>query len=828
MEPLLRGEEISEIMGSESMAVSAPWEEVLERAVSWDGPAFFFPIRHHSPACTFHLKKVFEAYRPDCVLIEGPENADLLLPVLSSPDARAPMALYYFYKDTRGLLGKDKADYKCYYPFLNTSPELFALKEAANRGIPARFVDLSYGEILLGTAENRGIRRGEKPGYNDDYLLSRSRFVSLLCERTGLRSFDEFWEKYFEIQGLFMDPDAFIRQMLFYCSLSRSHTPEAELHEDGCILREQRMAMRISEAAGEYRRILAVTGGFHTSGLLSLLNPDLTYKGPAAALHGLTEAEQGVYPLAYSMEAADALNGYASGMPSPGFYDVVWKGLTETGDAAGAYESAVLHQLITAARKARRKKEGISSYDVLCAFSMAKGLAALRGKQEPGLYELQDAALSSFVKGEVSLSTDLPLRILKEINTGTAAGALAKDAPRPPILGDFEEQCRRFGFKLLGAEQTVTLELFTKKKHLAASRFLYQMEFLDTRFGTRKKGADLLGNTDRSRIREIWSLRFSGAVLAALADVAMAGGTVREAAKAVLLRRALAARSARKSCRLMVNGFLMGFLGQAKELEEAAERHLAADGDFFSLTEGFSSLQMLYELQTLYGVEASGSLKGLLKICFQKLTALLPSMGSVEQEKEADCMKCFLSLYQTTGRPGFLQLRQPLGEAFFSLLERSPEMNPVLEGAALGLLYGMERGLEERIRRTAAGYLTGTKLERKKSARFLRGLFYTARDFIFTGERFFALIDALLGQADAEEFLALLPELRMAFGYFTPLETDRLAAKAAKLHGVSKKDLLCGRIVSPLEYDYGEYLDAFAETMMAGNRNSDHTAGGGT
>ena len=404
MEPLLRGEEISEIMGSESLG--APWEDVLERAASWDGPAFFFPIRHHSPACTFHLKKVFEAYRPDCVLIEGPENAAPLLPVLSSPDAKAPMALYYFYKDTRGLLGKDKADYKCYYPFLDTSPELFALREARERGIPARFVDLAYGEILLGTAKDRGIRKGEKPGYNDDYLLSRSRFVSLLCDRTGLRSFDEFWEKYFEIQGLFMDTDAFIRQMLFYCALSRSHTPEEELLEDGCILRERRMAMRISEAAGEYRRILVVTGGFHTSGLLSLLKPDLTYTGQKLTLHGLTDAEQGAYPLAYSMEAADALNGYASGMPSPGFYERVWKGLTETGEAAGAYESAVLHQLTAAGREARRKKEGISSYDVICAFSMAKGLAALRGKREPGLYELQDAALSSFVKGEVSLSTD--------------------------------------------------------------------------------------------------------------------------------------------------------------------------------------------------------------------------------------------------------------------------------------------------------------------------------------------------------------------------------------------------------------------------------------
>ncbi len=97
-----------------------------------------------------------------------------------------------------------------------------------------------------------------------------------------------------------------------------------------------------------------------------------------------------------------------------------------------------------------------------------------------------------------------------------------------------------------------------------------------------------------------------------------------------------------------------------------------------------------------------------------------------------------------------------------------------------------------------------------KSAAFLRGLFYTARDFVFVRENFLGMIDGLLAKLSVDAFMKLLPELRQAFGYFTPLETDRIAKKAAALHGVKKEELLKGRMVSPEEYEYGETLDAYA------------------
>lgn len=800
MERVLRGQEVSEI--------EFPKLYDLSRNV------LYFPVRHHSPACAWHLKKAIAAYEPECILIEGPENAQEQIPVLAHADTKAPVALYYFYKDSRGLLSEEKEDYRCYYPFLDCSPELVAIREAAARGIPARFIDLPYGEILIGTAENQGIRtEGEKQSYNDDYLLSRSRYLRRLCEKTGLRSFEELWEKYFEIGGLFQETADFVHMMSVQCGLSRIHTPKEELEADGCLLREQYMAQQIEKACEEYQKILVVTGGFHTYGLLELLEQ----KVKPVKLHKLAKEDQGVYPIAYSMEAADALNGYASGMQSPGFYQQVWERISGYGEPEGVYEGAALHQLVRAGRSARKKKEPLSSYDIICALSMAKGLAALRGKKEPGLYELRDAALSSFVKGECSPSTDLPLRILQELNTGKQVGALCVNAERPPLILDFEAQCRKYGLKIQASgQQETTLELFTKKKHLSMSRFFYQMEYLETGFARRTKGADLLNRRDRSRIREVWNWRFSGAVLAALVDVSMLGGTVSEAARTRLIRQFHGSRSSQEAARLMAQGFLMGFLEEQAGMGTHVREILIEDGDFFSLTKGFSHLRMLYELQELYQVKDEAELEALIGICFRKIVQLLPSMAQVKEEQQQECMEGCLSLYQITGRAGFSHFRQTLLEAFERLLAQ-PKIVPGLEGTVLGLLYGYDSRYEAQIKRAASGYLQGTDEMQMKSAAFLRGLFYTARDFVFVQEHFLEMIDELLAKLSVEAFMRLLPELRQAFGYFTPLEIDRIAGKAAGLHGVKKQELLHGRPVSPLEYEYGEALDAYAVRSQEGD-----------
>lgn len=68
--------------------------------------------------------------------------------------------------------------------FLEYSPELTAVREAAKRGIDAAFIDLSYGDILAASTAGKGLRKEEeKNTYNDDYLLSQNTYIEKLLEK---------------------------------------------------------------------------------------------------------------------------------------------------------------------------------------------------------------------------------------------------------------------------------------------------------------------------------------------------------------------------------------------------------------------------------------------------------------------------------------------------------------------------------------------------------------------------------------------------------------------------------------------------------------------
>lgn len=220
METILRSEEMAEIM--------------------------LLPVRHHSPACALHIKKTIEDFQPAAVLVEGPDNANGLLPVMVHEETKAPFAIYYSYHDKTGKIAGEKEHYKCYYPFLTYSPELLAVKEADKRGIKAAFIDLPYGDILAASGEGRGLlKEEEKNNYNDDYLLTRNEYIKRLCEKARLRNFDEFWEKYFELNGLYEDSATWFSHLLTYCRLARENTPPDVLREEGCLAREEHMAARI-------------------------------------------------------------------------------------------------------------------------------------------------------------------------------------------------------------------------------------------------------------------------------------------------------------------------------------------------------------------------------------------------------------------------------------------------------------------------------------------------------------------------------------------------------------------------------------------------------
>ena len=853
------------------------------------------PVRHHSPACSLQIRRIIGAWKPTAVLVEGPDNANALLPMMVHKETSAPFAIYYSYYDKEGKVSEEKGRYKCYYPFLAYSPELVAMSEAAGRTIPAAFIDLSYGDILAASGEGRGLRREEeKSNYNDDYLLSRNEYIGRLCERTGLRSFDEFWEKYFELNGIAEDCETWFSHLLTYCRLARENTPQEMMQEDGCLAREEYMAARVVEwvlanrAAAEdapgsgsgqkkqkktsgssreavpagkesgknreepadcmtesggslpeehpeagstkakerHQKILVITGGFHTPALAGHLSEkqwEKTRKMAEKLASGKTadgkrgrisEKDQSVYLMPYSMEAADALNGYASGMPYTGFYQKVWEGLAaqESGSELPPYSKAVLDLLVASGKEVRSREGSLSTYDEICAWQMAQGLCELRAKPEPGAYELQDAVLAAYIKGEYNLASDLPIRVLRGHMTGKGIGRLCAQADVPPIVQDFEAQCKAFRMKIHSTLETeLTLSIFSEKKHRAMSCFLHRMTFLNTEFARRIKGPNLQLKRDKNLIREIWKYKWNTQVLSGLIDVSVHGATVAEAAASLVTQALKKELNAGAAATLLTQVFEMGLTGQLAAVYERVQELVVADTDFYSIADAMKSLMMMDELSGLYGVEMD--FPALLHTAVQKLITLLPAMAQVKEERLSDCMNILKLLYQVTGRGEDMHMER---DAYYEALDRlaqTVDINAGLSGCIHGILYGCGREDVDGVERVCVGYLTGTREQLLKTAVFFRGLFYTAKDLIFIGGRLLGILDTFYGQVGEQEFVELLPQLRMAFAYFTPAEIDKIAKQAAGLHGVKREDIMERAEVLPQWYAYGKELDVYAAKM---------------
>ena len=93
-----------------------------------------FGIRHHGPGSARSLLRALESLAPDLVLVEGPPEADALIPLAAHEEMRPPVALLVY----------DPADPRraVHYPFATFSPEWQAIRYALARGVPVRFCDL--------------------------------------------------------------------------------------------------------------------------------------------------------------------------------------------------------------------------------------------------------------------------------------------------------------------------------------------------------------------------------------------------------------------------------------------------------------------------------------------------------------------------------------------------------------------------------------------------------------------------------------------------------------------------------------------------------------
>nr|WP_093905503.1 DUF5682 family protein [Streptomyces sp. cf386] len=113
-------------------------------------------VRHHGPGSARAVRAALEAARPQVVLIEGPPEADALIPLAADDAMRPPVALLAHAVDEPGR--------SAFWPLAEFSPEWVAIRWALEHGVPARFIDLPATHTLAWGKDGEPVPVGKQGG----------------------------------------------------------------------------------------------------------------------------------------------------------------------------------------------------------------------------------------------------------------------------------------------------------------------------------------------------------------------------------------------------------------------------------------------------------------------------------------------------------------------------------------------------------------------------------------------------------------------------------------------------------------------------------------
>lgn len=457
-----------------------------------------FGVRHHGPGTARALLSALAAFSPDCVLVEGPPDADDLIPWLAHPALVMPVALLVY--------RPDEPRRAVFYPFAGFSPEYNALRFALERGIVAGFMDLPRRHTLALTYS------ATMPSIEPFRVLATA---------AGHDNYESWWNVAVEQSRSGADLFAATLEMAAEMrgAIEPSSSPADEIPEDRLARqREAAMRRRIRRAAeGGSRRIAAVCGAWHAPALVDAhLSPGAVDEALLASLP-VVDVDATWVPWTYGRLAQSG--GYGAGIASPGWYDHLWT----AGEGGLSPTEMSAHWLSQAAAMLRDEGMDTSPGHVIETVRLAEALAALRGRPFPGLPELEEAALSAMCGGHHEPMSLIRRRLI----IGERMGMVPPDVPAVPLQRDLSAQQARLNLHPEPEKSALKLDL-RQEIHLERSRLLHRLALLDIPWGIPAKTRE----NEPGTYAELWQLQWLPDLSLKVIEAAMWGNTVRDAAAA--------------------------------------------------------------------------------------------------------------------------------------------------------------------------------------------------------------------------------------------------------------------------------------------------------
>ncbi|MEE1844609.1 DUF5682 family protein [Streptomyces sp. JV190] len=487
-------------------------------------------VRHHGPGSARAVRAALEAARPRAVLVEGPPEADALLPLAADERMRPPVALLAHAVDDPGQAA--------FWPLAAFSPEWVAIRWGLEHDVPVRFVDLPAAHSLAmardaehaadgAEAEERdgpgeadgGVGPADAPAGAGPAARAPIDPIGVLAEAAGHDDPERWWEDVVEHRaqgGEAADPGA------PFAALAEAMTALREVYGDGGhprdAVREAHMRIQLRKAVKEFGDDIAVVcGAWHVPALATRT----TLAADRALLKGLPKVKAELTWVPWSHRRLARRSGYGAGIDSPGWY----------GHLFDAPDRPIERWMTKVAGLLRDEDRFVSSAHVIEAVRLAGSLAALRGRPLAGLGETTDAIRAVMCEG-----SDVPLALVHDrLTVGETLGRVPDTAPVVPLQRDLTRRQRTLRLKPEAAERELELDL-RKDNDAARSRLLHRLRVLAVDWGEPATGRASTGT-----FRESWRLRWEPELYVQVAEAGTWGTTVLSAATAKAASRAASA-----------------------------------------------------------------------------------------------------------------------------------------------------------------------------------------------------------------------------------------------------------------------------------------------
>ncbi|MDX1973738.1 MAG: DUF5682 family protein [Candidatus Sumerlaeia bacterium] len=493
-----------------------------------------FGIRHHGPGSARSMIHALESLQPDCVLIEGPEDANHLIGFVADPAMKPPVAL---------LVYDPEEPRRCaFYPFAEFSPEWQAMSFALRHNIPVRFMDLpqrhqlalriqqekELAELIKAAEEKERSElddeqkeiHGDTDAENSPTEYWHEDPLSHIAHAAGFEDTERWWEFFVEQRRNAGEVFQAIAEVM---TTLRKEFPEGPDQQRES-LREAFMRTTIRAAQKEgFTRIAVVCGAWHVPALATMPSA----KDDANTLKGLPKIKVEATWAPWTFPRLAIASGYGAGVESPGWYSFLWQNSSCSADAA---RLSTLW-LARVASLLREKDFDVSSAHLIEAVRLVEALCALRGLPLPGLRELNEAIVGVLLFGDA-----LPLSLIhKKLVIGEALGEVPSGVPLVPLQQDLEHQQKSLRLKPAAVFKDYDLDL-RSENDLARSHLLHRLRILGVNWGTCQGGGG------RGTFRERWRLQWDPEMVVAVVSAAIHGNTVESAANSCIQKRILEAR----------------------------------------------------------------------------------------------------------------------------------------------------------------------------------------------------------------------------------------------------------------------------------------------